>query len=121
MKRRQADISRFIRLLWWKRAIAMLERTEEYDEILKDLALEKSDDKFARIRCPACKWRPDASSRWTCCDPAFMEHPTGGCHRSWNTFDTRGICPGCRHQWIKTTCLRCGVHSPHEDWYENKE
>lgn len=99
----------------------MLEKTPEYEEIIRVLEEKGSDDKFAHIRCPACRWRPEASSRWTCYDPLGSEHPTGGCRAYWNTFDTRGKCPGCSHQWIRTTCLRCDIHALHEDWYEDKE
>jgi hypothetical protein len=35
----------------------------------------------------------------------------------WNTFWTRGLCPGCGHQWQETQCLRCRKMSPHESWY----
>jgi hypothetical protein len=41
-----------------------------------------------------------------------------GCGARWNTFTTRGKCPGCRHQWQWTSCLRCLGWSLHEDWYE---
>ena len=46
------------------------------------------------------------------------EPPFDGCGTSWNTFLTRGRCPGCRHQWQWTSCLRCHGWSLHEDWYE---
>ena len=64
------------------------------------------DDKFRGIRCPACGWRPLRSSRWQC-----------RCLHVWNTFDTRGKCPGCAYQWTETQCLQCHVMSPHEAWY----
>ena len=35
----------------------------------------------------------------------------------WNTFATRGLCPGCQHQWRYTSCLECAAWSLHEDWY----
>ena len=35
----------------------------------------------------------------------------------WNTFWTRGVCPGCGHQWRETACLQCRKKSPHESWY----
>ncbi len=61
------------------------------------------------IRCPRCAWRPRAGSRWQC-----------DCGQVWNTFDTRGRCPGCGHQWTITACLSCGDFSPHDDWYERE-
>ena len=59
-----------------------------------------------RIRCPRCGWEPGSHDRWMCL-----------CLHVWNTFDTRGLCPACRHQWLETQCLRCKVMSRHEDWY----
>jgi hypothetical protein len=76
------------------------------------------DDRFQRIRCPRCFWRPTRASRWSCRMGNGPEPPFDACGTIWNTFDTRGRCPGCSHQWVWTSCLRCGVPSPHEDWYE---
>jgi hypothetical protein len=59
-----------------------------------------------RIRCPKCQWSPDAEARWSC-----------RCRHLWNTFRTRGACPGCGYQWTVTACLNCGQTSPHSDWY----
>jgi hypothetical protein len=70
-----------------------------------------------RIRCPLCGWRPRASSRWYCDDCSHPEYFYGGCGHVWNTFDTRGRCPGCGHLWRWTSCLDCGGWSLHEDWY----
>jgi hypothetical protein len=58
------------------------------------------------IRCPLCGWPPGAEDRWMC-----------RCLRSWNTFDTGGVCPDCLHQWTHTQCLACHSWSPHSDWY----
>ena len=72
-----------------------------------------------RIRCPLCEWQPAASSRWACLDhPGFPEFFRAGCGTAWNTFDTRGRCPGCSYQWRWTICLRCAGWSLHDDWYE---
>jgi len=59
------------------------------------------------IRCPKCKWPPRTQNVWRC-----------DCGHQWNTFDTRGLCPGCGHQWEITACFGCGVISPHAEWYE---
>lgn len=59
------------------------------------------------IRCPVCHWRPRRSDRWIC-----------SCGWEWNTFDTRGRCPQCAFQRLKTQCLACEQWSLHEDWYE---
>jgi hypothetical protein len=82
--------------------------------------IENSDDEepgHGRIRCPMCRWQPDAGSYWVCGDCAHPEYFFGGCGMEWNTFDTRGLCPGCGHQWRWTACLSCRVWSLHEDWY----
>lgn len=71
-----------------------------------------------RIRCPHCKWQPQKSSRWGCMSMGAPENFRRGCGTSWNTFETHGLCPGCKHQWRYTSCLACERTSPHEDWYE---
>jgi hypothetical protein len=74
----------------------------------------------ARVRCPLCVWRPPESSRWCCLRTPSPEGFFGGCGTMWNTFSTRGRCPGCRYQWRWTKCLRCSGWSRHEDWYEER-
>jgi hypothetical protein len=76
------------------------------------------EDEFERIRCPLCAWRPTRASRWCCDTGNTPEPPFAWCGTSWNTFSTRGRCPGCQHQWRWTSCLRCGGASLHDDWYE---
>lgn len=75
---------------------------------------------FQKIRCPHCRWQPRGESRWWCGDCAYPEFFFGGCGTGWNTFQTGGRCPGCRHQWKWTLCLRCHEWARHEDWYESK-
>ena len=76
---------------------------------------------FNRIRCPLCTWQPSPSSRW-CCDCVGTPEPAfEGCGTVWNTFATRGRCPGCHHQWRWTSCLRCEQPSLHVDWYEETD
>ncbi len=65
---------------------------------------QKAGDR--RIRCPRCGWTPRSGDRWMCT-----------CGHAWNTFDTRGRCPGCGRRWRHTQCLSCGAWSPHEKWY----
>jgi hypothetical protein len=77
-----------------------------------------SDDRFNRIRCPLCSWQPKPTSVWCCSCLSTPEPFFPACGTVWNTFSTRGRCPGCSHQWKWTTCLRCGNYSIHEDWYE---
>ena len=61
------------------------------------------------IYCPACRWRPGSEARWQC--------TMRDCDTVWNTFWTRGVCPGCAYQWRNTQCLVCLEFSPHESWY----
>jgi hypothetical protein len=63
-------------------------------------------DRWKRIRCPKCAWRPGRHDRWLC-----------SCGHTWNTFDTHGVCPACGHAWRDTMCLRCQQWSPHVAWY----
>jgi hypothetical protein len=79
---------------------------------------DRADDAFERIRCPLCEWRPTPASTWCCVGQGTPEPPFQWCGTIWNTFSTRGRCPGCAHQWKWTSCLRCGGFSLHEDWYE---
>lgn len=60
------------------------------------------------IYCPKCQWRPQPEDRWSC-EPK--------CGTVWNTFWTRGMCPGCAKQWPVTQCLACRKISPHKEWY----
>ena len=96
-------------------------KTAETEEIFKQLKLADEKEEFARIRCPHCQWQPNKSSRWFCCDCDHPEYFYNGCFTSWNTFTTEGVCPGCAHRWIWTSCLRCAEWSRHEDWYEKKD
>ncbi len=75
-------------------------------------------DSFSRIRCPLCAWTPTPSSVWSCRGNGTPE-PFFGCGTVWNTFATKGKCPGCTHQWTWTSCLRCAGWSLHRDWYES--
>ena len=81
---------------------------------------EQEDDLVSatgNIRCPACSWQPKSNSRWFCMSMGPPENFTAGCGNGWNTFDTRGVCSGCKYQWKHTTCLDCSVTSLHDDWY----
>jgi len=104
--------------VWLKAMFTAFRKTEKIRDILKILDPDENESKTARIRCPHCKWQPNKASRWFCADCDAPEYFYGGCHTSWNTFETGGICPGCAHRWIWTSCLRCGEWSRHEDWYE---
>jgi len=88
--------------------------------VLEIFTIPKDDDADTpeRIRCPLCDWTPGAGSRWSCYAEGTPEPPFPACGATWNTFETRGRCPGCSHQWKWTSCLQCGGFSLHEDWYE---
>ncbi len=58
------------------------------------------------IECPRCGWRPRPQSRWRC-----------ECGHTWNTFDTRGVCPSCGKTWTTTFCPNCGESPDHQTWY----
>lgn len=83
--------------------------------------LEKDDPYFSRIRCPHCKWQPKSSSLWYCGNSGYPEFYFDGCGTAWNTFFTKGLCPGCNHQWRWTACLHCSQWALHEEWYTDKE
>jgi len=86
------------------------------DTIVRSLFDERDD--MHGIRCPQCHWHPSASSRWSCISRDAPEPAFPGCGTVWNTFATKGRCPGCQHQWQWTSCLRCAEWSPHVEWYE---
>jgi hypothetical protein len=87
------------------------------DRIIAD-ALHDEGERWNAIRCPHCGWHPTPSSRWSCNADHAPEPFFHGCGTVWNTFDTKGRCPGCQHQWQWTSCLSCGKWSPHVDWYD---
>ena len=88
-----------------------------FDPITVKNAGSEEDEGFSGIRCPLCAWQPSASSRWCCVSDGPPEPAFDSCGTVWNTFSTRGQCPGCSHQWQWTTCLRCGEWSRHDAWY----
>jgi len=81
---------------------------------------DRADDPYDPIRCPQCGWRPTAADRWSCTWTGAPEPRFDACGTTWNTFATRGRCPGCSHQWMWTSCLRCAQWSLHEDWYHRE-
>ena len=93
-------------------------KTPEAEEMIRRSEEKEDLSSGGRIRCPLCRWQPDRNSRWFCADVGHPEYFFGGCWTSWNTFETRGRCPGCSHQWTWTSCLRCHGWSKHEEWYD---
>ena len=101
--------------------ISCLKRESSADaDIVIGFGLD-ADEAFGRIRCPLCAWQPGESSRWCCTRVDAPEGFFGGCGTVWNTFSTRGRCPGCQHQWLWTKCLRCAGWSLHTAWYEDEK
>ena len=90
------------------------------ERVVIDAPEQEGADTFLGVRCPLCRWRPTKSDRWACHwsrktpEPSFV-----ACGTVWNTFSTRGRCPGCGHQWQWTSCHQCHEWSLHEDWYED--
>jgi hypothetical protein len=100
-------------------SLSLLQNTppaEQTERKIRSRHGEKTD--FNRIRCPRCAWQPRAYDRWLCWNCGDPEFFFAGCATSWNTFTTRGRCPGCSHQWRWTICLRCQKWSEHEEWYD---
>jgi hypothetical protein len=119
MSLKQRPLHQFYRLaaifLLFQKSSMPGETTERIDQ------LNDHEPDFSQIRCPLCKWQPNASSRWCCWDCWYPERFFDGCGTEWNTFTTYGVCPGCNHQWHWTMCLSCEGWSIHEDWYARSE
>jgi hypothetical protein len=98
----------------------LFQETLKPERPIKSRQKEQERAYFNRIRCPLCKWHPNPHHRWYCVNCDYPEGFNDGCGTSWNTFVTRGRCPGCGHQWRWTTCLRCQRWSRHEDWYRQE-
>src|ERR1041385_5664745 len=96
--------------------LCFLDESQRPATTTKTSTVTRRDD-FSTIRCPLCKWQPKESSRWYCGDCDYPEYFFEGCGTAWNSFKTRGLCPGCGHQWRWTVCLSCYGWSKHNDWY----
>src|SRR4029079_11522948 len=101
--------------------IAELESVARVCRVPTKCAARERDAEQRGVRCPLCGWRPTAASRWCCWWSDGPEPYFASCGAEWNTFSTRVRCPGCRHQWQWTSCLRCAEWSPHNEWYEAGE
>jgi Zn-dependent protease len=56
--------------------------------------------------CPSCETAPPAGAYWKC----------SHCGQAFDTFQTRGVCPNCKAQFVVTKCLDCGVAKPMSEW-----
>jgi hypothetical protein len=98
----------------------LFQEVSKTNETTSTAKSEAETTNFNRIRCPLCLWQPNALSRWYCADCEYPEYFFAGCGTNWNTFATRGRCPGCGYQWRWTSCLRCARWSRHQDWYKKE-
>jgi hypothetical protein len=96
-----------------------LKEGRKTEDVVVEIPRLDDEDEFEGIRCPHCAWRPSANDRWCCSsNSGDPEPPFRSCGTTWNTFATKGRCPGCSHQWQWTLCLRCFEWARHADWYE---
>jgi len=58
------------------------------------------------LHCPTCGASPPAGAIWAC----------GQCGVKFDTFDERGVCPGCAAQFPVTQCPACHARHPMEAW-----
>jgi tetratricopeptide (TPR) repeat protein len=93
--------------------IVLTEIRNSYDSLdredrkgFADLEAYATGELLSHVQCPRCAKQPHDHDRWLC-----------SCGMSWNTFSTRGCCPGCNLQWLETACPVCHELSPHTDWY----
>jgi Zn-dependent protease len=56
--------------------------------------------------CPACKLAPPRGAFWGC----------GKCRKTFDTFETQGVCPNCGTQFAVTSCPECGNVRPMSEW-----
>ncbi|HXV83773.1 MAG TPA: hypothetical protein VEG60_28280 [Candidatus Binatia bacterium] len=111
---------RVLKFLYLALVFRLLQESLKPAGTTKKATARDEANEFSRIRCPLCKWRPNRSSRWFCGDCDYPEYFAEGCGTAWNTFTTRGRCPGCGHQWRWTICLTCHRWSQHEEWYQDQ-
>jgi len=58
------------------------------------------------FECPSCHAAPMVGAFWGC----------GKCRKSFDTFETHGVCPHCGTQFNATRCLDCGSMYPLDAW-----
>ncbi len=98
----------------------LLQKNLDFDESTIKETKDKETKDYPHIRCPKCNWQPKKESLWFCSNCDAPEYFYEACGTAWNTFDTGGKCPGCKHQWRWTSCLSCSQWSLHNDWYLKK-
>ena len=63
------------------------------------------------ISCPHCHFVPYAGTQWSC--------SPDGCGGTFDTFETRAVCPHCNAHFSWTMCPACGKTSGHNAWYHD--
>jgi Zn-dependent protease len=56
--------------------------------------------------CPSCGTAPPIGPFWACAQ----------CHKRFDTFETRALCPYCGAQFAVTSCVDCGIQNPMSAW-----
>ena len=56
--------------------------------------------------CPSCRTSPPFGEFWRC----------SKCAKTFDTFQTQGMCPQCSQQFATTGCLDCGRSHPMIEW-----
>lgn len=62
----------------------------------------------ARCPNPKCRWEPANETEWQC--------ENRKCSKSWNTFETLGMCSKCGHEHENTYCYDCEGTYPLKKW-----
>ena len=58
--------------------------------------------------CPSCGTAPLLGAHWKC----------GRCRQTFDTFESRGVCPHCGAQYPTTMCGDCGKSHPMSEWID---
>jgi Zn-dependent protease len=71
------------------------------------LARLEAMPRHADAVCPSCGEHPVSGDLWAC----------NQCRARFDTFDERGVCPGCGQVFATTTCPECRQAHPIEQWF----
>jgi hypothetical protein len=70
------------------------------------LARAASGPRRGGFSCPSCGAAPPVGPYWGC----------GKCRKTFDTFETRAVCPHCGTPFAVTSCINCGNASPIGQW-----
>ncbi|HLW64175.1 MAG TPA: M50 family metallopeptidase [Gemmataceae bacterium] len=73
----------------------------------RQLAALADTERREDAACPRCYTRPLVGNFWRC----------SSCGASFDTFETKGLCPRCWQEFDTTTCPRCSQSSPITEWF----